>query len=76
MRIHQDARLFWASPREGESVNYSFSDGRYGFVQLVRGQAEFQGEILKEGDGVELSNVSTLTIKALSDTDILLFDLA
>jgi len=73
--IHQDAQLYWASPGEGNNVDYSFADGRYGFLQVVRGQVELDGETLKEGDGVELSEISELDLKALSDADVLLFDL-
>ena len=73
--IHQDADLFWASPADGDSVEYQFEDNRYGFIQVVRGQVEFEGEVLKEGDGMELSDVSELSLKALSDADLLLFDL-
>ena len=74
--IHQDAVLYWASPEDGDSVDYSFDEGRYGFLQVVRGQVEINGETLKEGDGLEISNVSKLDIKAMSDADLLLFDLA
>lgn len=73
--IHQDAKLYWASPADGDSVDYSFETGRHGFLQIVRGQVEFDGEILKEGDGVEISDVSELRFKALADSDLLLFDL-
>ncbi len=74
--IHQDAKLFWASPTDGDSVDYRFDAGRYGFLQVVRGQVEIDGEGLKEGDGLEISAVPELKIKALADADLLLFDLA
>lgn len=74
--IHQDAKLFWASPADGDSVDYQFDTGRYGFLQVVRGQVEIDGEALKEGDGLEISGMPELRIKALADADLLLFDLA
>ncbi len=74
--IHQDAKLYWASSSDGDSVDYSFAAGRYGFLQVVRGQVEIEGQLLKEGDGLEISGIPELQIKALADADLLLFDLA
>ena len=73
--IHQDTELFWASPSDGDYVDYAFEEGRYGFLQVVRGQVEFKGEVLKEGDGVEFSDISDLRLNAQADSDLLLLDL-
>lgn len=74
--IHQDASLYLAKPKEGIEVSYSFEPNRHGFLQIMRGQVEFDGETLKEGDGLQLSDVPDFSLKALADSDLLLFDLA
>lgn len=74
--IHQDVRLYWAKPAEGQILSYDFAKGRYGFLQVVKGQVEIGGEVLKEGDGLEMSDIPKLELKALADSDVLLFDLA
>lgn len=74
--IHQDAKLYIAHAHEGVTVSHNFGKGRYGFVQMVKGQVEINGEILDQGDGLEISNIEKLDVKALADSEIMLFDLA
>ncbi len=74
--IYQDVQLLMAAPMEGTEVSYEFDAGRYGFLQIVSGSAEIDGEILKQGDGLEISNVSAIHVKALADSQLMLFDLA
>ncbi|MEM9152322.1 MAG: pirin family protein [Cyanobacteria bacterium P01_F01_bin.3] len=73
--ICQDAKIFLAMPDDGAEISYSFTDERYGFLQVARGQITLNGELLKEGDGVAISNLSTITVVAQSDSELLLFDL-
>jgi redox-sensitive bicupin YhaK (pirin superfamily) len=74
--IHQDVKLYVSVLEEGQSVSHEFSGDRGGFVQVVRGHVALNGEILKEGDGAEISAEDTITLTADSDAELLLFDLA
>ena len=62
--------------KDEEDTAYSFKAGRGGFLQVARGWINLNGEDLKEGDGAEISDVDTITIKAKADSEVLLFDLA
>lgn len=73
--IHQDVKMFVAKPSEGKEISYHFDKGRGGFLQVALGQASLNGEILKEGDGAEITDVSEIVIKADADSEIILFDL-
>ncbi|MEM7651280.1 MAG: pirin family protein [Pseudomonadota bacterium] len=73
--IHQDARMYWAKPKDGEALSYSFDEGRFGFLHVVQGAIEIYGEMLKEGDAFEITGEPKLEIKAAADSDLLLFDL-
>lgn len=73
--IHQDAKMYMASPTDGQEISFEFDDGRSGFLQLARGQIELNDELVKEGDGAEISDVKAINIKALADSEIILFDL-
>ncbi len=73
--VHQDMKLFSAKMEEGEEITYDFAKGRYGFLQIVRGAVSLNGEALREGDGAELSDVGSISLKADADSEILLFDL-
>lgn len=74
--IHQDAKLFVAKPEAEEELSYNLADGRHAFIQIVRGEVELKGERLKEGDGVEISDVAEIKLKANVPSELLLFDLA
>lgn len=73
--IHQDAKMYMATPDEGEQLNYNLGENRYGFLQVARGQITLDGEVLKEGDGAEISGIEDLDIKALADSHLILFNM-
>jgi quercetin 2,3-dioxygenase len=70
--IHQDVEIY-ASLVDGE-VTHVFRPGRYGWLQVARGNVELNGEALKEGDGAAISDESSVAINGSGE--VLLFDLA
>ena len=60
----------------GESIDFHFEGRRRGFVQVVRGAVEIDGEPLEAGDAVAAVDQPALTAKATSDAELLLFDMA
>ena len=63
-------------PGEGATITYNFAEGRYGFLQVAHGQVLLQGKTLEEGDGIEISGMQTLNLLALTDAELILFDIA
>lgn len=74
--IHQDVKMLVAKPKSGDEVTYSLEAGRGAFIQIARGQVLLSDEMLKEGDGAEITDTSEINIKAEADSEIILFDLA
>lgn len=74
--IHQDLKLYVALLAEGDEISHTLADGRGGFIQVARGHITLNGETLKEGDGAEISGEDVITVSALTDAEVLLFDLA
>jgi redox-sensitive bicupin YhaK (pirin superfamily) len=76
--IHQDARLYLALLGDGERVRHAVAAGRHAWVQIARGEATVNGEVLRAGDGAALSDERDLEIagRGASAADVLLFDLA
>ncbi len=74
--IRQDVKLYLAQLEDGQTLSHDFAAGRGGFVQVTRGMATLNGEMLKEGDGAEISDVDRITFVAHSDAELMLFDLA
>jgi redox-sensitive bicupin YhaK (pirin superfamily) len=73
--IHQDAKLFHASVAKGKTISYDFAEGRYGFLQVARGEVTLRGEKIRQGDGVEISGEGNIELTAEADAELLLFDL-
>lgn len=74
--IHQDTRLFMANLLKEKEISYSFAEGRHGFLQVAKGEISIENEILKQGDGLEISNEKNINLTARADSELLLFDLA
>ncbi len=74
--IHQDAKIFAALLNSGDEVAHVLQPGRKGWVQIVRGAVEVNGEPLRAGDGVAVENVPALAVSSRADdSEILVFDL-
>lgn len=74
-KIYSDAELLAAKLEAGNTVTHQFKHGN-GWLQIARGSVEVQGGTLKAGDGLQISNESTLTIASDAGAEFLLFDLA
>lgn len=75
--INQDARLYVAELASGESIEHALAPWRHAWVQVVRGQASLNGELLATGDGAAVSAESGLAITGYgaSGGEVLVFDL-
>jgi len=74
--IQQDVALYRAKMNAGHIINYTFARDRYGWMQVIQGKICLCGNKLNAGDGAALSHETTITLQAIEDADILLFDLA
>jgi quercetin 2,3-dioxygenase len=74
--IHQDAKMFVATPDEGVTMDISLKEGRFGWIQVGSGDIEVNGEWLKAGDGVAFAAEDVKGLKTITKAKILLFDLA
>jgi redox-sensitive bicupin YhaK (pirin superfamily) len=74
--IRQDANLYIARLDAGAEAAHKLKTGRHAWVQIARGKVILNGNELKAGDGVALSNESEVRVKAAEASEILLFDLA
>jgi redox-sensitive bicupin YhaK (pirin superfamily) len=73
--IHQDERVYLSSLDDGRELRYPLSKGRHAWLQVLRGNASLNGELLGTGDGAAVSDETSLTILARGDAEIMLFDL-
>ena len=76
LTIHQDVELSSTELEQGQELDYAFNGRRRGFLQVVRGSIEVDGEALAAGDAVATQDHDSLKIKAVEDSELLLFDMA
>jgi redox-sensitive bicupin YhaK (pirin superfamily) len=76
VKINQDARVYRGYLPSGTHIAHSIDPVRYGYVQLISGQLDLNGQTLNPGDGAAVSELSALEIKADKDAEFLVFDLA
>jgi quercetin 2,3-dioxygenase len=74
--IHQDADIYASLLDSGEAVTHVFEPARKGWVQVVRGTVNVNGEAVSAGDGVAVKDEPGLTITARANgSEVLVFDL-
>ena len=74
--LHQDVKLYATLLGVGQQPEHNIAAGRFAWVQIARGALEINGTKLKQGDGAAIRDEQKLTIKAVEDSEALLFDLA
>ena len=76
LTIHQDVNLYSSELGQDNELEYVFGGRRRGFLQVVRGAIEVEGHKLVAGDAVATQDQASLSIRAATDSELLLFDMA
>lgn len=74
--IQQDALVSIGALSEGTEVTVPLAEGRYAWVQVATGKIDLNGQTLEAGDGAAIHGETALTLRGLTRSDILVFDLA
>jgi len=76
VRIHQDATIYTALLRSGDSAAQSLAAGRRAYLFLIHGELKLNGATLRAGDQARITGEQTLNLAAGSaPADFLLLDL-
>lgn len=77
VRIHQEADIYAGILEDGDRFEHALADGRGAWIQIVHGEIRLNDDtILHEGDGAGLTDLSSLTLEATEQAEIILFDVA
>jgi redox-sensitive bicupin YhaK (pirin superfamily) len=74
--IRTDARVVGASLKAGESAEYPLGTKRRAYLVPASGAVEINGERVGARDGAAITDVDTLRVTALEDSEIVLVDAA
>jgi redox-sensitive bicupin YhaK (pirin superfamily) len=75
LTLGQDVTVFGTVLDGGQSIEHSIAPGRHAWLQVTAGTVDAGGERLEAGDGMAISDESSLTIMAHGEAEALLFDL-
>lgn len=73
--VHQDAAIYAGLLAGGDRVEHRLATGRRAWVQVVQGALMLDGTALNAGDGAAVSDESRVSLTAVADSEVLLFDL-
>ncbi len=76
IRVHQDMSLYATLLEAGQSLQHVLAPARHAWVQVVKGDLTVNGEQLSAGDGLGITEESSLELVASSGSEALLFDLS
>ena len=74
--IHQDVDLYASVLDRGNEVALGSVADRRVFVQVISGELDVNGEKLSAGDGAQIRNAAEINVRAESESEFLLFNLA
>lgn len=73
--IHQDVDFYASCLGKGKEITHEPKAGRKVWVQIARGRADVNDMPLEAGDGAALADEPRVTLRGVSDAEILLFDM-
>jgi len=74
--MNADARLYAGLFDGAERATLALAPGRKGYVHLVRGSLQVNGQTLAGGDAALLADETAVTLQGGQDAEVLVFDLA
>lgn len=74
-KINQDTDLYACILTPGMEKEFQIRSGRGVWIQLAEGEIQVNGQSLQPGDGLAIQDEEKLKIKAVKETEFLLFDL-
>ena len=76
MTVHQAVDLYASVLDVGNELLHEFPADHSGYLQVVGGSITANDETLEAGDGVAIRELESLTVRATSDAEMILFDMA
>ncbi|MFC7442382.1 pirin family protein [Laceyella putida] len=76
LHIHQDVNVQLATLESGKSLSYRQAPGRRFFLFVIQGACLVNGEEVKAGDSVKVTDLHQLTVEGQTEAHVMLMDLA
>jgi redox-sensitive bicupin YhaK (pirin superfamily) len=76
IRVHQNMSLFATLLEVGQPLQHVLPPARHAWIQVIKGDLSVNGVQLSAGDGLGITEESSLELVASSSSEALLFDLS
>lgn len=76
LAVHQDITLRKLRLNQGSEKSVSISPQRHAWLQVLSGEGKINDQTIAAGDGAGVSQVANFRLNAVSNLEVLLFDLA
>jgi quercetin 2,3-dioxygenase len=74
IRVHQDAAVYVSSLQPGAQVRHSFDRERAGYLYLIEGAVDLNGNQMATGDAVKIYEEPQLDVQASQPSELILVD--
>jgi redox-sensitive bicupin YhaK (pirin superfamily) len=76
LTVHQDVDLWMTRVGPGETRDLALGRERHAWIHMARGTLSANGQALGEGDGASVEGETSLSFRGVTDSEVLVFDLA
>jgi redox-sensitive bicupin YhaK (pirin superfamily) len=76
LTLNADAKIYAAVLEPGAALEYQLPAGRHAWIQVARGTASVNGQLLDTGDGASTATAGSISLSTTDTAELLLFDLA
>ncbi len=73
--MHQEASLYLVALEPSKVVQHEFALDRHGWLQVITGNVRINDFTFHAGDGAAVSDERAITIQAVDQAEVMLFDL-
>lgn len=75
LKVHQDVSLYATVLSADAALPVHVMAGRSAYLHIARGEVEIEGQRLQSGDALKVDAASELNMRAISNSEVLWFDL-
>ncbi|MEM9732882.1 MAG: pirin family protein [Pseudomonadota bacterium] len=73
--LQSNTGLLMGKLEDGQTLSHGLDPTRFGFLHIIDGMVEIEGERLSAGDALQFENREGCEITALTDAELILFDM-
>jgi redox-sensitive bicupin YhaK (pirin superfamily) len=76
IKLYQDVNIFVSELEEGKVIDFPINEKRQIYFVQIEGSSEINGVVLNDGDAMEVTKETNLSIKALQNSHFLFLEMA